>query len=80
MTFQDLGVRVTELRKSQKLSQQALADAVGISRATINALEKGRSVDIGVRKIIKILECLNQELCFKQKSPLPTFEELQNER
>jgi transcriptional regulator with XRE-family HTH domain len=80
MTFYELGKSLTALRKSKRLSQQALADAVGVSRATINALEKGRSVDIGVRKIIKILECLNQELCFKQKSPLPTFEELQNER
>jgi len=80
MTYIELGVQVTELRKSHHISQQALADAVGISRATINALEKGRSVDIGVRKIIKILEYFDQELCLRQKSTLPTFEELKNEQ
>ncbi len=80
MTYIELGVRVTELRKFYHISQQTLADAVGISRATINALEKGRSVDVGVRKIIKILDFFDQELCFRQKSNLPTFEELKNEQ
>lgn len=34
--------RITELRKERGLSQQALGAAVGVSRQTINALEKGR--------------------------------------
>ena len=29
------------LRKNKKLTQQALADEVGVTRATINAMEKG---------------------------------------
>jgi putative transcriptional regulator len=29
------------LRAEQKLTQQELADAIGVTRATINALEKG---------------------------------------
>ena len=29
------------LRTDKKLTQQALADAVGVTRATINAMEKG---------------------------------------
>ena len=29
------------LRKNEKLTQQALADEVGVTRATINAMEKG---------------------------------------
>ncbi len=80
MNYQELGVQLATLRKSQKLSQQSLADAVGISRATLNALEKGRSVDIGIRKVMKVLEYFDQELCVKQKTHLPTFEELKNEQ
>lgn len=34
--------RVNELRRERGLSQQALGEAVGVSRQTINALEKGR--------------------------------------
>lgn len=80
MTYQELGTELVALRKSKSLSQQALADAVGVSRATINALEKGRSIDIGIRKVIKILEFFDQELCFKQKTNFPTFDELKNEQ
>lgn len=32
---------IYELRTEKKLTQQALADAVGVTRATINAMEKG---------------------------------------
>lgn len=34
--------RVRELRQQQSLSQQALAQALGVSRQTINAIETGR--------------------------------------
>lgn len=80
MNYQELGTELVALRKSKSLSQQALADSVGLSRATINALEKGRSIDIGIRKVIKIFEYFDQELCFKQKTPFPTFDELKDEQ
>ncbi|MEW4355089.1 helix-turn-helix transcriptional regulator [Streptococcus pneumoniae] len=34
--------RIQELRKSQKLNQADLADALGVTRQTIISLEKGR--------------------------------------
>lgn len=34
--------RVRELRQQRELSQQALAQALGVSRQTINAIETGR--------------------------------------
>ena len=34
--------RIQELRKTQKLSQAELADALGVTRQTITSLEKGR--------------------------------------
>jgi putative transcriptional regulator len=33
--------RIKVFRAEKKLTQQALADAVGVTRATINAMEKG---------------------------------------
>lgn len=34
--------RVRELRTAAEMTQQTLADAVGVSRQTINAIETGR--------------------------------------
>ena len=36
--------KIQELRKSQKLSQADLADALGVTRQTIISLEKGKQV------------------------------------
>ena len=37
----ELGARLQALRRQAHLSQQELADAVNVSRQTINAIEKG---------------------------------------
>lgn len=41
-TLEFMQSRVRELRSEQGVSQQKLAEAVGVSRQTINSLEKGR--------------------------------------
>lgn len=38
-----IGASIRRLRKRAKMSQQALADAVGLSRVAISNIEKGRS-------------------------------------
>ena len=80
MDFQTLGHEITAFRQQQGVSQQQMADHLGISRATINALENGRSGDIGIRKVMKILDYLGKELAIRDKSPFPTLEELSDER
>ncbi len=80
MEFYELGEYIVRLRRDKKTSQQSLANAIGVSRATINALEKGRSGDIGIKKVIKILAYFNCEITIKSCSPFPAFEELQNEQ
>ncbi|NPA72721.1 MAG: helix-turn-helix transcriptional regulator [Gammaproteobacteria bacterium] len=78
MDFKELGRQVAELRGLKKISQQRLADAIGVSRVTINALETGRAGDVGVRKVLKVLEYLGYEIHIKEKSRFPTFEELRD--
>jgi len=80
MDFQTLGHDISRLRQQQGVSQQKMADHLGISRATINALENGRSGDIGIRKVMKILDYLGKELSIRDKSPFPTLEELRDGR
>ncbi|MGO1693045.1 MAG: helix-turn-helix domain-containing protein [Marinobacter sp.] len=57
-----------------------MAEHLGISRATINALENGRSGDIGIKKVMKVLDYLGKELVIRDKSPFPTLEQLRDER
>lgn len=79
MNFSDLGRELRRRRVEQGISQQLMADHLAISRATINALETGRAGDVGVKKVMKMADYLGVELCFRDKSPFPTFEELLNE-
>lgn len=79
MDLQTLGETLANLRQEQRISQQTLADHLGISRATINALENARAGDVGVRKVMKILDYLGYELTIRQKSPFPTLEELRGD-
>ena len=77
--FKELGEQIAELRGVKKVSQQHVADAIGVSRATINALETGRAGDVGVRKVLKILDYLGYEIRIKEKNRFPTLEELRGE-
>jgi transcriptional regulator with XRE-family HTH domain len=78
MDFNEIGLAVTAFRRGQKLSQQLIADATGLSRATINALETGRAGDVGLRKVIKVMDYLGYEIQLKEKSKFPTIEDLRD--
>lgn len=78
MDFKEIGLEVAAFRRGQKLSQQLIADATGLSRATINALETGRAGDVGLRKLIKVLDYLGYEIQVKEKSNFPTLEDLRD--
>lgn len=73
-----LGEEVRRLRREAGLTQQQLADFAGISRVTLSGLEAGRASDIGVRKVIKLLDLLGYDLRLREKSRFPTFEELRD--
>lgn len=80
MDLKEFGQELAKLRKEQKISQEKLSKDLNISRATISSLENGTSSDVGIKKVLLILEYLGYELTYKEKSPFPTFEELKNER
>lgn len=80
MDLKEFGAHMVQLRKSKKVSQEQLSLDLGISRATISSLENGTSSDVGIKKILQILDYLGYELTSKEKSPFPTFEELRDAR
>lgn len=68
-TLQQIGVLVRRRREDLGLSQQRLARLADLSRATINQLETGVLVDLGVRKLAGLLDLLG--LTF-EASPHPS--------
>lgn len=80
MDFREFGAYVAQLRKAKKVSQEQLSRELSISRATISALEKGTSSNVGIKTVLLILDYLGYELTCKDKSPFPTFEELRDAR
>ena len=79
-TLAFLGAQIAERRKKLKLSQTALARQTGVSRATLDALENGRSGELGFTKLTKLLAALGLELKLQQaSSQRPTLDELLEE-
>jgi transcriptional regulator with XRE-family HTH domain len=75
-----IGRGIATRRKKLKISQSALAQAAGISRATLGALENGRSGELGFSKVAKILAALGLELKVSEAQPRrPTLDELLEE-
>ena len=50
-----IGSKIRRLRTAGGLSQAALAERAGVSRATINAIENGSVKEIGVNRLMEIV-------------------------
>ncbi len=75
-----LGNAIREARRRQKLTQSALAKASGIGRSTLSQIENGAVTDIGIRKIIRVLDYIGLELTTRPQGAPPTLEELRRDR
>jgi len=78
MDYKEFGKEIALLRKQQKISQEQLSKDLHISRATISGLENGRASDVGLKKILQIIDYFGYELSLNEKSAFPTFEELKD--
>ena len=78
--FDAIGTAIKEARKQAGLTQQALAQALHMSRATVSGIENGTVPEIGIRKVIAICAMLGLELVARPAQARPTLEELRDER
>ena len=75
-----IGEQIAERRRALRLSQSALARRAGVSRATLDALENGRTGELGFSKITKLLAATGLELTLQGASAQrPTLDELLEE-
>jgi transcriptional regulator with XRE-family HTH domain len=80
MQLPELGPILQQARKKAGLSQEQLAAPLGMSRATISAIEGGRCEEIGFAKLIALLDVLGLEVTVAPRSLRPTLDELRSER
>lgn len=62
MRIHELGQAIRNARRAHDLTQARLAKTAGISRETLNLLESGLVRDLGIRKVIAVLEELGLSL------------------
>jgi len=75
----EIGQTIRAERKKRKMSQATLANLLGMSRTTIGQIENGTVQDIGIRKLIRILDILGLELRVRMAGAPPTLDELREE-
>lgn len=75
-----IGQELRNERKRRTISQEKMAKDLGMSRSTISQIESGTVQDIGVRKLIRMLEYLDLELRVRPAGMPPTLDELRGEQ
>ena len=80
MTLADLGPLLQQARREARLSQEQLAKPLGMSRATISAIEGGRCEEIGFAKLSALLDLVGLEVVVAPRRGRPTVDDLRAER
>jgi len=80
MDIFDISETVRQRRKDKGLTQQQLADACGLSRTRVNALEAGQAFDMKLSNVVSILDALGMSLRVSDaRDSRPTFEDIRKE-
>lgn len=80
MLLVDVGPLLKQARRKAGLSQDQLARPLGMSRATISAIEGGRCEEIGFQKLVALLERVGLEITVAPRKSRPTIDDLRAER
>jgi transcriptional regulator with XRE-family HTH domain len=80
MDLTQTGAAIRAARKASGRSQGQLAAALGMSRATISAIENGSIVEIGVRKLAALCEAVGLDLYIGPRQQRPTLDQLRAEQ
>jgi HTH-type transcriptional regulator/antitoxin HipB len=80
MDVQQIGQKLREARKSLGRTQAEVAAPLGMSRATVSAIENGTVSEIGVRKLMALCASLGLALSVAPRDQRPTFLELREEQ
>ena len=79
MDLQEIGATIAAVRKQHSMSQTELADYTGLSRAFISNLERGIAGDVGIKRIMRILDIFRMEITLRENSGPPTLDDFARE-
>jgi len=79
MKMFDIGQVVMNARKAEGLNQAQLAEKCGLARSTISLIENGSVPDIGMRKMIKLLNSLKLEFGLNEKAGVKSLNQMTEE-
>jgi transcriptional regulator with XRE-family HTH domain len=80
MDLAEIGASFKQARHDSGRTQEELARTLGMSRATLSALEGGRCLEIGVRKLTTLLQSVGLDLYVASRRARPTLDDLRAER
>lgn len=80
MDFVGAGTLIRGARKKSGLSQAELSRMLGMSRATVSAIENGTIAEIGVKKLDALCRAVGLDLFVAERRRRPTLDELKAER
>jgi transcriptional regulator with XRE-family HTH domain len=79
-TLQELGMAVAARREALGLRQHTVAQQAGITPESLSRFERGRSTELGSRKLLALLAVLGMELQFVEVGASGSLDELRRER
>jgi len=74
--LKNISQQIKMLRKQKRWSQQKLAEITNLDRTTIGSLERNDYSDIGIRKVLRVLQVFGKTLTTSDVG-LPTLDQLQ---
>jgi HTH-type transcriptional regulator/antitoxin HipB len=80
MHFQIIGATIREARRTARRTQADLAASLGMSRATISAIENGTIQEIGVRKLAALCAAVGLDIHVGPQRRRPTLQDLRAEQ
>ncbi|WP_462325984.1 helix-turn-helix domain-containing protein [Desulfoplanes sp.] len=80
MDLLEIGTTIAARRKERKMSQTDLARYTGLSRAFISNLERGIAPDVGIKRVMRILDVFNMEITLRKHPGPPTLDDFAQER
>ena len=80
MHIKTIGSTIREARRTAGRTQADLAASLGMSRATISAIENGTIQEIGVRKLAALCAAVGLDIHVGPQRRRPTLQELRAEQ